>query len=108
MRPTLLARLCDLEAPVISRELRGLEAADLVRRFADPTDGRASLIEIMPDGRATSLRYRAAVDEIIDETFAAWTAADLKALAVYLERVVVDFSKPRAPQGRGATPERKS
>ena len=91
-----LARRTDLEAPLISREVRDLLAAGLVRRTSDPTDGRAGIVELTPKGRRASEAYRAATDDIIAETFSAWSAAELRALAESLERVVGDFSRPPA------------
>lgn len=88
-----LARRTDLEAPLISREVRDLLAAGLVRRTSDPTDGRAGIVELTPKGRRASEAYRAATDEIVAETFSRWSAAELRALAAQLERVVADFSR---------------
>jgi DNA-binding MarR family transcriptional regulator len=89
-----LARRTDLEAPLISREVRDLLAAGLVRRTSDPTDGRAGIVELTPKGRRASEAYRSATDEIIADTFSAWSAAELRVLAEQLERVVADFSRP--------------
>ena len=93
VRLSLLARLTDLEAPLISREIRDLVQSGHVRRSADPTDGRAGIVELTPLGRRASLAYRSATDEIISETFASWSAADLHDLRLKLERVVEDFTR---------------
>lgn len=90
-----LADRTDLEAPLISREVRDLLGAGLVRRRSDPTDGRAGIVELTAKGRRASESYRAATDDIIAETFSGWSAADLRQLADQLERVVTDFA--RAP-----------
>ena len=90
-----LSHRTDLEAPLISREVRDLIAAGLVRRTSDPTDGRAGIVELTPKGRRASEAYRAATDDIIAETFSGWSAAELRVLAEQLERVVLDFA--RAP-----------
>ena len=47
-------------------------------------------------GRQASEAYRAATDDIIAETFAGWTSADLRVLAGLLERVAEDFTRPVA------------
>lgn len=88
-----LSRRTDLEAPLISREVRDLIAAGLVRRTSDPTDGRAGIVELTPKGRRASEAYRAATDDIIAETFSGWSAAELRVLAEQLERVVLDFAR---------------
>jgi DNA-binding MarR family transcriptional regulator len=93
VRLSLLARLTDLEAPLISREIRELVEAGLVRRSADPTDGRAGIVELTPAGRQAYQAYRSATDDIISETFAGWSANDLHDLRIKLERVVQDFTR---------------
>jgi DNA-binding MarR family transcriptional regulator len=92
-----LSRRTDLEAPLISREIRELMDAGLVRRTSDPTDGRAGIVELTTKGRQASEAYRAATDDIIADTFSRWTAAELRALAGQLERVAGDFSRPPRP-----------
>ncbi len=52
VRLSLLARLTDLEAPLISREIRDLVDEGYVRRSADPTDGRAGIVELTAEGPA--------------------------------------------------------
>lgn len=94
VRMSELASRTDLEAPLISREVRELTDAGLVRRTSDPTDGRAGIVELTPKGRRTSESYRAATDEIVAETFSRWTAAELRDLAAQLERVAADFASP--------------
>ena len=99
-----LAHRTDLEAPLISREVRDLIAAGLVRRTSDPTDGRAGIVELTPKGRRASEAYRSATDDIISETFSSWSAAELRVLAEQLERVVSDFSRPpRADRSAAAS-----
>lgn len=95
VRMSELSARTDLEPPLISREVRDLLAAGLVRRRSDPTDGRAGIVELTTKGRRASESYRAATDDIIAETFSKWSAAELRQLADQLERVVADFS--RAP-----------
>jgi DNA-binding MarR family transcriptional regulator len=105
VRLTELARLTDLEVPLISREVRELTAGGHVRRTPDPTDGRAGIVELTARGRRASEAYRAATDEIAAETFAGWSTADLRTLAAMLERVVQDAVRvprdrtPRAAAG---------
>jgi DNA-binding MarR family transcriptional regulator len=95
VRPSELARLTDLEPPLITREVGRLAAAGHVRRTADPTDGRAAIVELTEVGRRASEAYRAAADEILAETFSSWSAADLRSLAVHLDRVAREFGARR-------------
>ncbi len=94
MRLSDLARAADLEAPLISREIRSLVDGGYVSRDPDPTDGRAGIVALTDTGRAASEAYRAAADEIIADTFSAWSTADLRQLAGQLERVLADFTRP--------------
>jgi DNA-binding MarR family transcriptional regulator len=96
VRMSELSARTDLEPPLISREVRDLLAAGLVRRRSDPTDGRAGIVELTTKGRRASESYRAATDDIIAETFSKWSAAELRQLADQLERVAADFSRSPA------------
>jgi DNA-binding MarR family transcriptional regulator len=101
VRLSTLARRTGLEAPLISREVRELVADDYVRRSADPTDGRAGIVDLTSKGRRTYDTYLAATDEIVAEAFADWSAADLRTLARLLERVAV--AAARRPSTRART-----
>ena len=102
VRLSSLARLADLEAPLISREIRDLAEGGYVWRRADPTDGRAGIVELTAQGEVAYQAYRGATDEIIAQTFAEWNGNDLRSLRDQLERVADDFARPPAPAGRGA------
>lgn len=100
VRLSELARLTDLEPPLISREVRDLASGRYVRRMADPTDGRAAIVELTSEGRRASEAYRAAAEEIVAEVFSSWSAEDLHDLARHLERLTGDLVlRP----GHGAT-----
>jgi DNA-binding MarR family transcriptional regulator len=94
VRLSSLARLADLEAPLISREIRDLVEGGYVRRSADPSDGRAGIVELTAKGERAYHSYRGATDEIIAETFADWAGPDLRVLRDQLERVADDFARP--------------
>jgi len=104
VRLSSLARLADLEAPLISREIRDLVEGGFVRRTADPTDGRAGIVQLTTKGERAYVAYREAVDAIVTDTFVDWTAADLRTLRTTLERVADDFARTPAhhPNGRAA------
>ncbi len=91
VRLSALALATHLEAPLVSREVRVLEAAGYVERTADPGDGRAAIVAATELGQAAFERYRAATDEIIAETFVDWPDGDLDALAEQLERLETCF-----------------
>lgn len=91
VRMSLLSRLTELEPPLISREVRELCEIGYVRRTADPTDGRAAIVELTPAGVEAWQAHRAAADQIANETFASWSADDLRLLREMLERVAQDL-----------------
>jgi DNA-binding MarR family transcriptional regulator len=98
VRLSRLSDLTDLEAPLISREVARLGDDGYVKRAADPTDGRATIVRLTAKGRRAYRDYRAATDEIVIEAFAGWKAGELRTLADYLERVVTDVSRgPHVP-----------
>ena len=98
IRLSHLSDLTDLEAPLVSREIARLCEGGYVKRAADPTDGRATIVTLTSKGRRAYLAYRQATDEIVVEAFAGWNAGELRTLADYLERVVTDVSRrPQTP-----------
>jgi DNA-binding MarR family transcriptional regulator len=52
-----LARRTHVDKGWISRSLRGLEKRGLVARTSHPTDSRASLVSLTPDGEALAARF---------------------------------------------------
>ena len=93
VRLSRLSDLTDLEAPLVSREIARLTESGYVHRASDPTDGRARIVALSAKGRKAYTAYREATDEIVVEAFARWKAGELRTLADYLERVVVDVSR---------------
>lgn len=104
-RVSSLARSAGMVAPLVSRELRALEAAGLVERTADGDDGRVVLVSITAAGRAAYQKLRAASVAAAAEALAGWSAAELVGLARLLARVADDFSagSRRVPAGAGRT-----
>ena len=98
VRLSLLARLTDLEAPLISREIRELAEGGYVRRTADPTDGRAGIVDLTAKGRRAYQAYRDATDEIIAETFEALVGRR-PPRAAHAARPGVGGLRPAAPSG---------
>lgn len=104
-RLSTLSSVTHLEAPLVSREIRQLEAEGYVSRVADPDDGRAVIVATTELGRETYLRFRSTTDAIIAETFSDWTDDELVELAQVLERLEDVFT--RVPTGQ-LTPERRA
>lgn len=102
MRASETARRTDLEAPLVSRELRKLEAEGYVSRRSDQTDRRAGIVALTPAGTEAFVNYRQAADGILAEAFAEWSERDLEVLADQLERVARDFARPPQDPDVGA------
>ncbi|HEY3506997.1 MAG TPA: MarR family winged helix-turn-helix transcriptional regulator [Actinocatenispora sp.] len=66
--------------------------AGLLRRGADPTDGRRSPLRLTAAGRHALDRVHAFRRDVVAEATAGWSAADRVALAGLLTRFVADFT----------------
>ena len=53
-----LARAVGIEGPTLTRHLDALERQGLVRRSQDPSDRRAVVVELTPEGHAAHSRLR--------------------------------------------------
>ncbi len=87
-----------VDLSVISRQAADLDAAGLVERQPDPSDGRACLLSLTPAGHEA---LDAVVERLIDRfdsQLAQWDAADLSRLAADLQRLRGDLLQP-PPEG---------
>ena len=87
-----LAGRLAVDVSTASRQVKGLEAAGLVRRDGDPDDGRASALTLTPAGVETVARLRQAWHDTIAELVADWPAADVDALARLLDRLAGELA----------------
>lgn len=87
MRAAALADALHADPSTISRHVSALLAGDLVRREADPVDGRASLLAITDTGRATCAALRAHRNDLLGELLADWDPADVATLHTLLRRL---------------------
>jgi DNA-binding MarR family transcriptional regulator len=95
MRMTELAGLAGLDHSTVSRKAATLFEDGKLSRRPDPTDGRASRLELTPLGRetlATSLAQRAAM---IAGAMGARTAADLDRVVGVLDDVAANLEDDR-------------
>ena len=81
-----LAAECSLDPSTISRAVAALVRAGLVRRTADPADGRASVLELTPLGRRKLTDVVHSYDDLLAEALRDWTAPELTALAGMFQR----------------------
>ncbi len=89
----------------VSRIVDEMERAGLVRREADPQDGRASLAVSTDEGTAAFRRARPVYLDAIEQLFARHlTATEQEVMTAALTRVVTDAAARPRPGGRGDGP----
>lgn len=87
VRSTAVAELTGLSRPVVSRRVASLVAAGHLGTTPDPEDGRASLLELAPTGRALLDQLDVHGDETFDDIVGEFADDDLRALAGLLGRL---------------------
>lgn len=80
-----LARFDHCSQPAMTTQIRRLEASDLVYRLPDPSDGRASLIDLTERGRGRLREIRAARSAAIAPLIDSFDAAERRRLHGALE-----------------------
>lgn len=96
-----LAAAEQVRPPTVSRLVRDLEGAGLVKVRPDPDDGRVRMVEATPAGRRLLTEGRARRVEHLARSLAALSSRERRTLvqaAGILERVVVPEGRP-GPEG---------
>lgn len=91
-RPGLLAELLESGASNVSKCVRRLEAADLVRRVADPVDDRAVLVALTDAGRALGARILAVLAEDFRAALSDWTDTELAVLQAVMTKLAASLT----------------
>jgi len=86
----LAERVC-LDRSTVSRHLRQLEESGDVVRRPDPTDGRASLLEVSPQGRRHAEAAFARTVATLGGAVSSWTPDDTATLTTLLRRLADDL-----------------
>jgi DNA-binding MarR family transcriptional regulator len=100
-----LAARCALDPSTVSRAVSALVKHGLVKRMADPADGRASVLGPTEAGRAALRDTEDWYDELLAAALSGWTREELDAFASMLRRFTEDVLRhldgpvPRAPGG---------
>jgi DNA-binding MarR family transcriptional regulator len=81
-----VAARCALDQSTTSRAVSAASNAGLVRRVADPHDGRATLLELTAEGRATLADAEAWYDDLLADALRDWSAADVEQFSGHLRR----------------------
>jgi DNA-binding MarR family transcriptional regulator len=86
LRLSDLAAKMELDASTASRHVRALEQVGLIRRSADPDDGRAFRVELTEDGERewyTSSKRRM---ELLSQAMDGWDDSDIETFAKLMTR----------------------
>jgi DNA-binding MarR family transcriptional regulator len=81
-----LAAACYIDASTASRQTTDLITRGLLRRQADPDDGRASLLALTDDGERALAELIRAREEFFAAALADWDPDDIQRLAELLTR----------------------
>lgn len=95
MRSGTLAEAMYSDASTISRQVAGLVKRGFIRREADPTDGRASVLVVTPDGEEMATHLRARRNEMLTHVLGDWDDNDRHLFADLLDRFVDDYEAAR-------------
>ena len=96
------AALTHMDPAATGRQIKVLEREGLVRREPSETDGRVTVVRATREGAALSRRLSKVAQQHLQDTLAAWSGPDRKALAHLLSRLVDDL---RVNRYREATDE---
>ncbi|MFF0495616.1 MarR family winged helix-turn-helix transcriptional regulator [Nocardia aobensis] len=95
MRSGALAEAMYSDASTISRQVAALVKRGLLRREADPSDGRASVLIVTDAGKEMAAQLRARRNEMIGRILTDWNDPDREQFAVLLHRFVDDYESAR-------------
>lgn len=104
MRLTDLAACIGVGKPSVSRQIAFLESVGLVRKEADPVDGRAQLILLTEKGADQMRTVHAARKEAFRGRLQHWTRSELLDLATLMAKLNEDYAGelhvrgPKEPQ----------
>jgi len=102
MRASALATCVHSDLSTVSRQSGQLVTDGLLRRQADPADGRASLLALTPAGeqvRAEHIRIR---NDFFADVLQGWTNDELAQFAGFLGRFAADHERTHAAHLDGA------
>ncbi|MCC3283965.1 MarR family winged helix-turn-helix transcriptional regulator [Arthrobacter caoxuetaonis] len=103
LRLTDIAAAIGVGKPSVSRQIVMLENLGLVRKQADPDDGRAQAISLTDSGREQLLKTQRAREEHFHALLQAWSEDEVRALSVLLHKLN-SSQAPAAPAAPAARP----
>lgn len=96
-----IAESVDLDLSTISRQVRDLVAAGLLRKVPDPADGRAALLSLTDEGAAVLEAVSESRRQVLAEAISGWTSEERNALASGLLRLGAGLHHSRATDEAG-------
>jgi DNA-binding MarR family transcriptional regulator len=88
-----LATTAHLDISAVSRQLRPLEEAGLVKRSPSADDGRVALVTLTASGRRVAKRIRQVGLRHLTTSLAEWSEDDLEQLGHLMSRLVADLQR---------------
>jgi DNA-binding MarR family transcriptional regulator len=88
LRQSALADLVHADRSTVSRHVTALVEQGLVRRDADDSDGRASVLVVTDAGRAQLDRLRAEREAYLRDVTTGWTDEELRTFTVLFDRLL--------------------
>lgn len=99
MRLTDLAAAIGVGKPSVSRQIAFLESLGLVRKEADPLDGRAQAITLTAEGSAKMRSVQTARREVFHHLLSDWPREDLEDFARLMGKLNAEYDKEGARDG---------
>ncbi|SDM22584.1 MarR family winged helix-turn-helix transcriptional regulator [Allokutzneria albata] len=100
VRPGEVAEILDVLPSSVTRHVQVLAELGHLVVTTDPSDRRASLIEITESGREQMRQFSQAGVEVFGAVVADWSAADVQTLTALLERLMADWAEKGTEQQR--------
>lgn len=91
VRAADVVELTGLDKSTVSRQLARLEELDLIERVADPSDGRARLIQLTATGTRRLSSVREERRRQLRARFESWSTDELQSFATLLGRLNEDL-----------------
>ncbi|WP_051215239.1 MarR family winged helix-turn-helix transcriptional regulator [Granulicoccus phenolivorans] len=93
MRSSDLAGCTALDPSTVSRQVDSLVRTGAIVRTADPSDGRATLLEITPAGREKFAAHTGQIAALLTELLGGWTSEQVEALITSLSHLNDDLTR---------------
>ena len=96
-----LAAATGYEPPTITLSVRQLESAGFVARRSSETDGRATIVELTPEGRALLAKVRQAWRRVAEQSVAALGSERIESVVEVLGELAASLAEAEPAPGGG-------